>query len=134
MAEKIGVYIDETSVAPLLSAEELVSFVKEKCGGACPIVTAHKRLSSPAGLEMIKADVASGAIDAVLVCGTSPRVDWDVFQFDGVLVERVNLREFAVLSYKNPDGSLPVAGQPVPEELQSIVHGHRRNGQETEPA
>jgi quinone-modifying oxidoreductase subunit QmoB len=129
MAEKIGVYIDESSVAPLLAAEELVSFVKEKCGGACPIVTSHKRLSSPAGLDLIKADVASGAIDAVLICGTSPRMDWDVFQFgDGVLVERVNLREFAVLSYKNPDGTAPVPGQPAPRELHSLVQDYLRMG------
>ena len=30
MAEKIGVYIDESSVAPLLSAEELVAFVRRQ--------------------------------------------------------------------------------------------------------
>jgi len=129
MAEKIGVYIDEASVAPLLTAEELVAFVKEKCGGACPIVKSHKRLSSESGVAMIKADVDAGEIDAVLLCGTSPRVDWDVFNFgDKVLVERVNLREFVVLSYKNPDGSAPVPGQPIPEELTSIVHDYLRMG------
>ncbi|MHC1712195.1 MAG: hydrogenase iron-sulfur subunit [Solidesulfovibrio sp.] len=129
MAEKIGVYIDESSVAPLLNAEELVAFVKEKCGGACPIVKSHKRLSSEAGLAMIKADVDAGEIDAVLICGTSPRVDWDVFAFgDKVLVDRVNLREFVVLSYKNPDGSAVAAGQAVPEELASMVHDYLRMG------
>jgi len=129
MAEKIGVYIDESSVAPLLSAEELVAFVKEKCGGACPIVKSHKRLSSPAGLAMIKADADAGEIDAVLLCGTSPRVDWEVFDFgDKVVVERVNLREFAVLSYKNPDGSAPVAGEPIPAELNSLVRDYLRMG------
>jgi len=129
MAEKIGVYIDESSVAPLLNAEELVAFVKEKCGGACPIVKSHKRLSSEAGLAMIKADVAAGEIDAVLICGTSPRVDWEVFDFgDKVLVDRVNLREFAVLSYKNPNGSAMVAGTAVPEELASLVHDYLRMG------
>ncbi len=129
MAEKIGVYIDESSVAPLLNAEELVAFVKEKCGGACPIVKSHKRLSSPDGVAMIKADVDGGEIDAVLLCGTSPRVDWDVFDFGGkVLVERVNLREFVVLSYKNPDGTAPVPGQPAPRELASLVRDYLRMG------
>ena len=129
MAEKIGVYIDESSVAPLLNAEELVAFVKEKCGGACPIVKSHKRLSSQAGLDMIKADIAAGGIDAVLLAGTSPRVDWDVFEFgDKILVERVNLREFVVLSYKNPDGSAVAAGQAAPRELLSLVHDYLRMG------
>lgn len=129
MAEKIGVYIDESSVAPLLNAEELVAFVKAKCGGACPIVKSHKRLSSEAGLAMIKADVAAGEIDAVLLCGTSPRVDWDVFAFgDKVLIERVNLREFVVLSYKNPDGSAVAAGAATPRELTSMVQDYLRMG------
>ena len=129
MAEKIGVYIDESSVAPLLSAEELVAFVKAKCAGACPIVKSHKRLSSPDGVAMIKADVESGEIDAVMLAGTSPRVDWEVFDFgDKVIVDRVNLREFVTLSYKNPDGSAPVAGQPVPRELTSMVQDYLRMG------
>jgi len=129
MAEKIGVYIDASSIAPLLRAEDLVAFVRETCGGACPIVKSHQRLSSPAGLEMIRADVASGAIDAVLVCGTSPRVDWDLFDFgDTVLVDRVNLREFAVLSYKNPDGSAATPGQDPPPELVSLVRDYLRMG------
>ncbi|EHJ47879.1 methyl-viologen-reducing hydrogenase delta subunit [Solidesulfovibrio carbinoliphilus subsp. oakridgensis] len=129
MAEKIGVYIDESSVAPLLSAEELVAFVKEKCGGACPIVKSHKRLSSEAGVAMIKADVDSGEIDAVLICGTSPRVDWDVFNFgDKVLTDRVNLREFVVLSYKNPDGSPVAPGAATPRELTAMVRDYLRMG------
>ena len=129
MAEKIGVYIDESSVAPLLNAEELAAYVKEKCGGACPIVKAHKRLSSPDGVAMIKADVDGGEIDAVLICGTSPRVDWDVFTFgDKVLVDRVNLREFVTLSYKNPDGSSVAAGGPIPAELLSMVQDYLRMG------
>lgn len=129
MAEKIGVYIDESSVAPLLNAEELVAFVKEKCGGACPIVKSHKRLSSADGVAMIKADVDAGEIDAVMICGTSPRVDWDVFTFgDKVLVDRVNLREFVTLAYKNPDGSAVAPGAPVPMELDSMVHDYLRMG------
>ena len=129
MAEKIGVYIDESSVAPLLNAEELAAYVREKCGGACPIVKAHKRLSSPDGVAMIKADVDAGEIDAVLICGTSPRVDWDVFTFgDKVLVDRVNLREFVTLSYKNPDGSAVAAGGPIPAELRSMVQDYLRMG------
>ncbi|MEA4855271.1 FAD-dependent oxidoreductase [Solidesulfovibrio sp.] len=129
MAEKIGVYIDESSVAPLLNAEELVAFVKAKCGGACPVVKSHKRLSSADGLAMIKADVDAGGLDAVLLCGTSPRVDWDVFTFgDKVLVDRVNLREFVTLAYKNPDGSAVAAGGPVPAELTSMVRDYLRMG------
>ncbi len=128
MAEKIGVYIDESCVAPLLKPEELVAFVQGKFGEACPVVKSHKRLSSPDGLAMIKADVDSGALDAVLLCGTSPRVDWDVFTFgDKVLVERVSLRELVTLSYENPDGSAPAGGD-TPPEMLSLAHDYLAMG------
>ncbi len=129
MAEKIGVYIDESSIAPFVDAGAVAAFVKEKLGGTCPVVKTHKRLAGEDGVAMIKADVESGALDAVLICGSSPRVDWDVYAFgDKVLVERVNLREQAVLSYRNPDGSKPQAGGETPVELKKLVQDYVKMG------
>jgi quinone-modifying oxidoreductase subunit QmoB len=129
MAEKIGVYIDESSIAPHLDAGELAAFVKEKLGGACPVIKTHKRLSSPAAVADIKADVEAGSIDAVLLCGTSPRVDWEVFDFgDKVLVDRVNLREFGVLAYKNPDGSTLAKGEAAPDLLKMLARDYVKMG------
>ena len=129
MAEKIGVYIDESSVAPHLDAGELAAFVKEKLAGTCPVVKTHKRLSSPAAVADIKADVDAGAVDAVLICGTSPRVDWEIFDFgDKVLVDRVNLREFGVLAYKNPDGTVPAKGEPAPDLLKMVARDYLKMG------
>ncbi|MDR0339541.1 MAG: hydrogenase iron-sulfur subunit, partial [Desulfovibrio sp.] len=45
-------------------------------------------------------------------CGSAARVDWDIYRFDGVQVERVSLREGCVKAYKNPDGGL------LPENLE----------------
>jgi quinone-modifying oxidoreductase subunit QmoB len=77
----------------------------------------------------IKADLEAGAVEAVLICGTSPRVDWDVFDFgDKVLVDRVNLREFGVLAYKNPDGTVPAKGEPAPDLLKMVARDYIKMG------
>lgn len=129
MAEKIGVYIDESCIAPFIDAGEIAAFVTEKLGGTCPVVKTHKRLASDDGVAMIQADVDSGALDAVLICGSSPRVDWDVYKFgEKVLVDRVNLREQAVLSYKNPDGTKAVIGEKAPAELTMMVKDYVKMG------
>ena len=121
--------IDESSIAPFVDAGVVAAFVKEKLGGTCPVVKTHKRLASEDGVALIKADVDSGELDAVLICGSSPRVDWDVYSFgDKVLVERVNLREQAVLSYKNPDGTKPAGGEEAPEELKLLVKDYVKMG------
>jgi quinone-modifying oxidoreductase subunit QmoB len=128
MAEKIGVYIDQSGVGPLLNAEELAEFVKNKFGGATPVVKTHPRLASDDGRALIKADVDAGGLDGVLVCGSSPRVDWDIFDFPGVLVERVNLREQCAMCYQNPDGSLPAAGGPLPKDLKGMAEDYLKMG------
>ncbi|MFK4763412.1 FAD-dependent oxidoreductase [Desulfobaculum sp. SPO524] len=94
MAEKIGVYFDESSVGPYLNVEELVEYVKTRWSTQCPVVAAHPVLPGEEGVKMIKSDIDAGTIDSVLICGSSPRVDWEFFDFGkNVLVERVNLRE-----------------------------------------
>ena len=56
----------------------------------------HEALCSPAGVEMIKADVAEG-YNCLAIAACSPRVMYDVFDFPGTLIERINLREHCVM-------------------------------------
>ncbi|NJB68813.1 quinone-modifying oxidoreductase subunit QmoB [Desulfobaculum xiamenense] len=98
MAEKIGVYFDESSIGQYFDIEALVEFVKTRWATACPVVTSHPVLPGEDGVKMIKADIEAGTIDAVLVCGSSPRIDWEFFDFGkSVPSERVNLREQCAL-------------------------------------
>ncbi|MFO7595121.1 MAG: hydrogenase iron-sulfur subunit [Desulfocurvibacter africanus] len=128
MPQKIGVYFDQSSVGQYLDLEGLSTYVKNQFGDLTPVVKIHPRLNSQAGRELIKADLESGAIDTVCVCGTSPRVDWDIFDFGpGVLVDRVNLREQCVMCYKNPDGTLPQAGE-IPEDLRLMAQDYVKMG------
>ncbi len=128
MPQKIGVYFDQSSVGQYLDLDGLSKYVKDLFGDLTPVVKIHPRLNSQEGRDLIKADLDSGAIDAVCVCGTSPRVDWDVFDFgSGVLVDRVNLREQCVMCYKNPDGSLAEPGK-TPEDLKLMAQDYVKMG------
>ncbi len=62
--------------------------------GKIPLVKEHDVLCSPAGLEMIKQDIASEGVNCIIIGACSPRVKYEEFDFPGCLVERVNLREF----------------------------------------
>ncbi len=121
MAEKIGVYFDQSSIGPQLDLDELVSAVENKWGGVCPLVKTHPVLASEDGRKMIQADIAESELDAVLICGSSPRVDWDIYDFGPkIMVDRVNLREQCVMSFMEPDGSVPEADE-QPEMLAQIA-------------
>jgi len=60
----------------------------------------HPILCSPEGVEMIKKDVAEGH-NCLAIAACSPRAKYDVFDFPGALVERINLREQVI--YCTPD-------------------------------
>ncbi|MFW6106355.1 MAG: FAD-dependent oxidoreductase, partial [Desulfovermiculus sp.] len=122
MAEKIGVYFDKANIGPLLDCEALAEKVKNKWGNAVPVVKVEPILASEAGHKTIKSDIDAGEIDAVCVCGSSPRVDFEFFDFGpSILVDRVNLREQVVWAYENPDGSKPQAGGDTPELLMEMA-------------
>lgn len=125
MAEKIGVYFDKSCIGPILDVEALAEQVRKKWGTLCPVVKVSPMLASEGGKAEIKSDIEQGLIDAVCICGSSPRVDWDIFDFgQGILTERINLREQCVWAYKNPDGSLPKEGEPAPELLQAMARDY----------
>jgi quinone-modifying oxidoreductase subunit QmoB len=120
MAEKIGVYFDEASLGGALDLAALMDGVRAKWGATCPVVKSHPQLASDEGRAMIQADIDAGTVDGVCICGSSPRVDWDIYRFSGVLVERVNLREQCVLCYQDPKGQ-PVVPGATPELLQKMA-------------
>jgi len=122
MPEKIGVYFDKASIGPLLDLEALTEKVQNKWSSVCPVVKTENILASDKGKKAIQSDLDSGEIEAVCICGSSPRVDWEVFDFGSkVLVDRVNLREQTVWSYKNPDGSVPQPGDPTPPLMMDLA-------------
>ena len=120
MATKIGVYFDQSAIGGGLDVESLVEGVENRWSDLALVVKAFPQLAATAAREEIAADIEENELDGVLLCGTSPRVDWDLYQFDGVQVERVSLREGCVLAYQNPDGS-PLSGDPEDEAPELLT-------------
>ncbi|MBI3435969.1 MAG: FAD-dependent oxidoreductase [Proteobacteria bacterium] len=58
-----------------------------------PTCRRHEFLCSDDGVKMIKADVAAGSVNQVVIGACSPRVNAERFQFDDTQVIRANLRE-----------------------------------------
>ena len=106
MATKIGVYFDQSAIGGGLDVEALAEGVEARHSDSCPVVKVFPVLAAADARKEIAADIKENELDAVLICGSSARVDWDLYQFDGVQVDRVSLREGCVQAYKNPDGSL----------------------------
>lgn len=121
MAEKIGVYFDQSALGGVIDADDLATGVSNKFGGVCPVVKAFPVLAAESARNEIAQDIEENELDGVLLCGSSPRVDWDLFDFTNVIVDRVNLREQCVLAYRNPDGSVPSAGEGAPELLMNMA-------------
>ncbi len=103
MATKIGVYFDAQNIGGGINLDELALSVSKKWGDFTPIVKCYPELAK--ATKDIQDDINANGLDGVLICGTSPRNDTAIYAFEGVMVERVNLREQCVLAYKNPDGS-----------------------------
>jgi len=100
---KIGVYIcTGCDIGNHVDIEKVKEYIDDECSPA--IIKELPFLCGQAGLDEIKKDIENEGINGVCIAGCSPRVNWDVFDFGPeVVVERANIRELAVWSYKAPD-------------------------------
>jgi quinone-modifying oxidoreductase, subunit QmoB len=108
MDKKYGVYICKgCGIGEALNIEKLAEVPKEEGFPVkiCPI------LCSKEGVELLKKDIAETGVNTLVIAACSRRVLYDVFRFDGCIVERVNLREQAVWSH-------PRSKYPAPTEEQ----------------
>lgn len=125
MATKIGVYFDQQNIGGGLDVAALAAGVSAKWGDLTPVVKVVPVLAT--AVADIEADIAANSLDGVLICGTSPRNDWNIYVFPNVQIERVNLREQCVMAYKNPDGSVPSASV-APELLFGMARDYVNMG------
>ncbi len=95
MDKKYGVYIcTGCGIGEALDIDALCEVPKEE---GLPVKT-HPILCSKEGVEMLKADIGEGT-NTLVICACSRRVNFDVFRFEGCIVDRVNLREGVVWSH-----------------------------------
>jgi len=95
MAQKIGVYIDTGyGIGEALDVEALSQVaVKEYKVAVC---RSEPYWSDPEKLAIIRNDITTEELTAIIIAGPSRRVFENVFKFDGIITERVNLREHVI--------------------------------------
>ena len=116
MDHKIGVYIDTGyGIGEALDIEALIAVATDEFNVA--ICKAEPYWSDSDKLAVIKNDIATEGLTAVILAGASPRVFQQEFTFDGVITERINLREHVVWSHPAND-----------EDTQMLAQDYMRMG------
>lgn len=94
--------------------------IKGLCGvpeeEGVPVKT-HSFLCGKEGVELIKKDIADEGVNTIVIAGCSRRVNYDVFKFDGCIVDRVDLREQVIWSH--PRSKYPVVTE---EQKDDGIH------------
>jgi quinone-modifying oxidoreductase, subunit QmoB len=97
MEQKIAAYIcTGCGIGEALNIEQLSQVATSECGAA--ICKTHANLCSQVGAELIKSDIEKEGVNTLMIAACSPRVMYDVFNFEGCIVDRINLREQVVWS------------------------------------
>lgn len=93
MDKKYGVYIcTGCGIGDTLDMKALAG-VPDNEGVNC---TTHPFLCSKEGVALIQKDIDDGKVNAMVIGACSRRVNFDVFNFPGCIIERANLREGVV--------------------------------------
>jgi quinone-modifying oxidoreductase, subunit QmoB len=100
MDKKYGIYIcTGCGIGDVLDIETLSGVAKEK---RFPVNT-HAFLCGKDGVALIKKDIEENKVNSMVIAACSRRVNFDVFRFDGCIVDRVNIREQVVWSHPRAD-------------------------------
>ncbi|MBS3759586.1 MAG: FAD-dependent oxidoreductase [Desulfobacterales bacterium] len=96
MSKKYGVYIcTGCGIGDALDIKSICDAVEEE-GVTCKT---HDFLCSKEGADLIKKDIEENGTNTIVIGACSKRVNHDVFNFPGCIVDRVNLREGVVWSH-----------------------------------
>ena len=102
MEKKIAVYIcTGCGIGDALDIDQLSQTETEEV--SAEICKNHAHLCSQAGVDLIKQDIENEGANALVIAACSPRVLYDVFDFENCIVDRVNLREQVVWCQKPGD-------------------------------
>ena len=129
MDKKYGVYIcTGCGIGDVLDMEELCAVTEEK---SFPVKT-HPFLCGKEGVELIKKDIDDEGINTLVIAGCSRRVNFDIFKFEGCIIDRVNIREQAVWSH--PRSEFPALTEEQKDDgehydsLQMLAEDYLRMG------
>lgn len=115
MDKKYGVYIcTGCGIGDALIMEDLCA-VPEEEGFS---VKTHPFLCGAEGLELLRKDIADDGVNTLMIAACSRRVNYDVFKFEGCIVDRVNLREQVVWSH--PRSEFPALTEDQKDDGESF--------------
>ncbi|PIE70512.1 MAG: heterodisulfide reductase subunit A [Deltaproteobacteria bacterium] len=129
MSKKYGVYIcTGCGIGAALNVDKLVDVAGEK-GFDCKT---HGCFCGQEGLDIIKQDVADGT-NALAIAACSRRVNFDIFKFDGCVVDRVSLREGVTWSHSHEEFPKPVTEDELADDyfvdrIQMMAEDYIRMG------
>ncbi|MBW1915834.1 MAG: hydrogenase iron-sulfur subunit [Deltaproteobacteria bacterium] len=119
MEKKIGVYIcSGCGIGDALDIEQLDKIATED--GDAAICRNHSNLCTQEGVDIIKKDIADEGVNTIIITACSPRVMYETFNFEGCIVDRVNIREQVVWSQK--------PGEENKEDTQMMAGDYLRMG------
>ncbi len=102
MEKKIGVYIcTGCGIGEALDIDKLSEIATGEYN--VPLCKTHPFLCGKEGIQVIKDDIEKEGVNTVVIMGCSPRVNYDVFKFPNVVIERGNIREQVVWSHPAND-------------------------------
>ncbi len=96
MDKKYGVYI--CTGCGIGEGLDIDALKEVATGDGFPAQT-HEMFCGKAGVALLKKDIAENGVNTLVIAACSRRVNFDVFRFDGCIVDRVNLREQVVWSH-----------------------------------
>lgn len=117
MDKKYGVYICEgCGIGDALDIEALCGVADEEGLAA----KSHPILCGKEGLELLQGDIDEKGVNTLILCACSRRVNYDIFKFEGCIVDRVNLREQVVWSH--PRSEFPALTE---DQIDDEIHFDR---------
>ncbi len=102
MEKKTAVYIcTGCGIGDALDTEQLSKVATDELN--VPTCRDHPNLCSQEGADLIKSDIDNEGANSLIIAACSPRVMYDVFNFENCIVDRVNIREQVVWCQKPGD-------------------------------
>ena len=110
MDKKYGVYICEgCGIGEALDVQAIKDVADEEGLTA----KTHPIMCSPEGVDFLKEEI-EGGVNTLVLCACSRRVNYDVFRFEGCIVDRVNLREG--VAWSHPRSEFPALTEEEKED------------------
>jgi len=114
MDKKFGVYIcTGCGIGESLDVAAMCDVAEEE-GLTCKT---HSMFCGKEGVDLLKSEV-EGGVNTLVVAACSRRVNYDVFRFDGCIVDRVNIREGVVWSH--PRSEFPALTEEEKEDEENF--------------